>query len=224
MNRGVRKLLKSLHPEGIPWPGSAIYNAAAGSAVFQRHYELLAADISRYCSEGGLLDVGAGPGYLLVKLHRLCPSLRLAGLDASPSMVLRAAENVQRAGLTGSVEILEGFAQKLPFDAESFDAVVSTGTVHHWKDPISGLNEAHRVLKKGGHALMYDLVSDVPAGVREAVAREFGRLSMALLWVHMFTEPFYTMEDFERLGCSSLFREARVGFVGAFCCLVMRKE
>lgn len=29
MNRIVRNLLKSLHPEQIPWPGSILYNAAA---------------------------------------------------------------------------------------------------------------------------------------------------------------------------------------------------
>lgn len=224
MNRGVRKLMESFHPEGIPWPGSVIYNRVAASAIFQHNYDLLAADISTFCSTGSLLDVGTGPGYLLLKLHRLCPGLQLAGLDASPAMILKATENVKRAGLSDLIEIREGFAQRLPFAADSFDAVVSTGTVHHWKDPVTGLNEAHRVLRKGGHALMYDLVSDVPADVREAAAREFGRLRMLFLWVHTFTEPFYSMAEFERLGRSSLFREARIGFTGALCRLTMRKE
>lgn len=224
MNRTVRNLLKRLHPESIPWPGSAIYNAAARSAVFQSNYELLAADISRYCSRGSLLDVGTGPGYLLVKLHRLCPDLRLAGLDSSPAMVLEAEANMRRAGLSEIIAIREGFAQNLPYAPESFDAVVSTGTIHHWKDPISGLNEVYRVLKRGGHALMYDIVTDMPLDVVEAASREFGRLKMLFLWVHAFTEPFYSMEDYRQLGRSSLFGEAEITFTGALCCLRMRKE
>lgn len=224
MNLTVRKLLKRLHPEVIPWPGSTIYNAVARSGIFQSNYELLAADISRHCSSGSLLDIGTGPGYLLMKLHRLCPDLQLAGLDASPAMVLEAEANMRRAGLSGTVAIREGFAQNLPYDSESFDAVVSTGTIHHWKDPISGLNEAYRVLKRGGHALMYDIVTDMPTDVLEAASREFGRLKMLFLWVHAFTEPFYSVEDYRQLGCSSLFGEAEIGFTGALCCLRMRKE
>lgn len=224
MNRIVRSLLKSMHPEQIPWPGSILYNAAAGSAVFQRNYDLLAADILSYRAEGSLLDVGTGPGHLLVKLHRLCPGLELTGLDASPAMVVEAGKNLKRAGLFGSARVLEGYAQALPFDDDSFDIVVSTGSIHHWKDPVRGLNEAHRVLKKGGHALMYDIVNDTPAAVLEEAAGEFGRLRVLLLWVHTFTEPFYSLEDYGALGRSSPFRHADVGFTGVLCRLAMRKE
>ena len=193
MNRTLCKILKSLHPEKIPGPGSVVYNAVARTAIFQRNYDLLAADILKYRSEGSLLDVGTGPGYLLVKLHGLCPALRLTGLDASPAMVSEAGKNLKRVGLSDSIRVLEGFAQALPFEDESFDAVVSTGSIHHWKDPIGGLNEVYRVMRKGGHALMYDIVNDMPSDVLEAAAGEFGRLRVLLLWVHTFTEPFYSV-------------------------------
>lgn len=121
------------------------------------------------------------------------------------------------------IEVLEGKASHLPFADGSFDAVVSTGSIHHWKDPTAGLNEAYRVLKDGRYALMYDLVSDTPPAVLEQVAREFGRLKMMFLWLHAFEEPFYSQKEFELLVRPTLFEKDRTRFVGVLCCLVLKK-
>jgi ubiquinone/menaquinone biosynthesis C-methylase UbiE len=217
----ARRLLKIVHPEGIPWPGTAFYNALSGTNIFQRHYELVAKDVLGYCSEGSVLDIGTGPGWLLVKLYQLSPRLRLAGLDISPSMVAKAQENVAGAGL--DIEVKEGSASCIPFADNSFDTVVSTGSIHHWKDPIAGLNEVHRVLKPGGYALIYDVVSDTPASAFKETASEFGRLKMMLFWLHAFEEPFYSRKHFELLAHSTWFQEGQTRFVGVLCCLVLQK-
>ena len=218
-----RRLLKAVHPEGIPWPGTAVYNLVSTTSIFQRHYDLIARDILSYCSQGSILDIGTGPGWLLVKLHQLSPGIRGTGVDASPSMVAKARKNIAKAGLSGMIEVLEGKASHLPFADGSFDAVVSTGSIHHWKDPTAGLNEAYRVLKDGRYALMYDLVSDTPPAVLEQVAREFGRLKMMFLWLHAFEEPFYSQKEFELLVRPTLFEKDRTRFVGVLCCLVLKK-
>lgn len=220
----ARRLLKIFHPEGIPWPGTAFYNAISGTTIFQRNYELAARDIVSYCSEGSILDIGTGPGWLLVKLHQEFPRLLVTGLDASPSMVARARKNIANAGLSDVIEVKEGNASHIPFSDGSFDTVVSTGSLHHWKNPTAGLNDVYRVLKHGGYALMYDLVSDTPASVLKETAREFGTLKMVLLWIHAFEEPFYSRKDFELLARPTLFKEGRTRFVGAMCCLILKKE
>ena len=220
----MRRMLKVFHPEGIPWPGTVFYNAASGTGVFQRQYELVARDIAGYCAQGDLLDIGTGPGWLLAKLRERAPGLRLTGLDVSPSMVARAQKNMVNASLASVVEIRQGEASHLPFDDCSFDIVVSTGSIHHWKNPTAGLNEVHRVLRDDRYALMYDIVSDTPASVLANMAREFGRLRMMLLWLHAFEEPFYSQENFASLASPTLFREGRIGFVGVLCCLILKKE
>lgn len=219
----VRRLLKLFHPEGIPWPGTKFYNAISETGIFQRNYELVARDILSYCSQGSILDVGTGPGWLLVKLHQQSPSLRLTGLDVSASMVAKARKNIVKAGLSDVIEVKEGKAGYMPFADGSFDAVVSTGSIHHWKDPIAGLNDVYRVLKHGGYALMYDLVSDTPASVLKETAREFGKLKMLLLWLHAFEEPFYSTRNFAELSRPTLFKEGRIRFVGVLCCLILKK-
>jgi ubiquinone/menaquinone biosynthesis C-methylase UbiE len=218
-----RRLLKLFHPEGIPQLGTTFYNAISRTGAFQRNYELIAKDVLSYRSEGSTLDIGTGPGWLLVKLHQNSPKLQLTGLDASPSMVAKAQKNMVEAGFSHVIEIKEGKASGMPFPDASFDMVVSTGSIHHWKDPTAGLNEVHRVLKHGGYGLMYDLVSDMPASVLKEGAREFGRLKMMLLWLHAFEEPFYSTQAFELLARPTLFVEGQVRFVGVLCCLILKK-
>ena len=98
----VRRFLKIFHPEGIPWPGTAFYNVISETSIFQKHYELLARDILNYCSEGSILDIGTGPGWLLVKLHQQSLRLRVIGLDASPSMEAKAQKNMSNGRLSES--------------------------------------------------------------------------------------------------------------------------
>ena len=219
----VRRLMKLFHPEGIPFPGSSFYNLISRTDIFRRLYDLVARDISSYCSEGNILDIGTGPAWLLIKLYERSPKLRLTGVDISSSMVTKALNNVARVGLSDVIKIKAGDASHLPCTDESFDAVVSTGSMHHWKNPSASLNEIYRVIKPGGYALMYDLVSDTPGTILKESVHEFGRLKLLMFWIHSFEEPFYTQHNFELLASSTFFKEGKTKFVGLLCCLILRK-
>lgn len=219
-----RRFLQRWHPEGIPWPGTVLYNALSRRSIFQRHYQLVAEDVARSCATGRILDIGTGPGWLLLALHQTLPQADLVGVDISPGMVETAKRNLNRAGGSALIEVREAAANSLPFPDGSFDAVVSTGSLHHWKDPVGGLNEVFRVLKPGGHALMYDLVRTVPPEVARAARREFGRLATSILWLHSFEEPFYSPEDMQSLAERTRFQRGATRFVGALCCLVLRRN
>ena len=78
-----------------------------------------------------VLNVGAGTG-----------SYEPPGLDVTavePSAVMRA----QRPA--GAPPCVDATAESLPFEDQSFDAAMAFATVHHWRDPIAGLNEMRRV-------------------------------------------------------------------------------
>ena len=45
----------------------------------------------------------------------------------------------------GAAPCVAASAEGLPFDDQSFDAVMAVATIHHWKDPIAGLLEMRRV-------------------------------------------------------------------------------
>ena len=220
----ARRFLKFFHPEGIPGLAASFYNSISSTTLFQYHYQLVASDIVSYCPDGCLLDIGTGPGWLLLKLHQKAPGMRLVGLDASRAMVARARQNVADAGLADVIEIRQGNVTHISFADNSFDAVVSTGSIHHWKDPTAGLNEVCRVLKPGGDALIYDLVSDTPKSIVVQTKREFGPLNTRLFWLHSFEEPFYTRKNFEALARPTLFKGCQSHFVGLLYCVALKKE
>lgn len=140
-----RRLMKLTHVEGIPWPGTIFYNAVSSTGIFQRHYELVAGDIVKYCREGKVLDIGTGPGWLLLKLNKLVPQLQIGGLDISEVMVTKAKENIAGAGILNNISVAQGSADLLPYPDNYFELVVSTGSLHHWKNPVQGINEIYRI-------------------------------------------------------------------------------
>ena len=218
-----RKFIKRLHPEGIPWPGSVLYNALSSTTIFLRHYELVARDIAHYGTAQALLDIGTGPGHLLLALCKTLPEVELIGIDISPAMIVQAQRNVKTHGCAAHIELQVAVANALPFADGVFDHVVSTGSLHHWHDPVNALSEVHRVLKVGGYALMYDLVRNMPKVVCEDVRARFGRFRLALLWLHSFEEPFLDVKEMDALGRRTEFTVAGTKFTGALCCLVLRK-
>lgn len=223
MSTRWREFLRRWHPEGIPWPATVFYNLVSRSEVFRRHYELVADHVAQHCHEGRLLDIGTGPGWLLAALHRRLPRVALVGVDISEAMVVLAQENMAQQGLVGCIEFKVAAAEVLPFPPNTFEAVVSTGSLHHWKGPEAALNEVHRVLREGGIALIYDLVLSLPPAVAAAARRRFGALRASLLWLHSFEEPFYSPREMEALAQATPFQRAEIAFIGALCCLVLRK-
>lgn len=145
------------------------------------------------------------------------------GMDISSAMVATARENRRKAGCAASVGLRAASAEALPFPDDTFDAVVSTGSLHHWKQPLAALNEMHRVLKVDGYALVHDLLRRLPRAVAEAARREFGSLQTRMLWLHSSLEPFYSPRNMEALVPGTSFQRGQTEYVGVLCCLVLRK-
>jgi ubiquinone/menaquinone biosynthesis C-methylase UbiE len=114
-------------------------------------------------SEGRAADIGCGPGHLVIELARQAPGLHLTGIDLADDMLARAATNADRAGIYRRVSFRQGDASQLPFDDASLDLVLSTLSLHHWRQPVTTLNEIARVLRPAGVGLIFDLRRDIPA-------------------------------------------------------------
>jgi ubiquinone/menaquinone biosynthesis C-methylase UbiE len=119
-------------------------------------------ELKRYHPQSTLVDVGCGPGYLLVDMARVFNDLKFIGVDISSQMVEKATINVASAGFTSRVNFRVGDIQGLPFEPDSIDFVVSTLSLHHWLQPSQGFEEIFRVLKPGGQFLVFDLKRNSP--------------------------------------------------------------
>jgi ubiquinone/menaquinone biosynthesis C-methylase UbiE len=157
-------------PEGIPFPGTRSYSFFARSRIMQAFYKDVALDVAREVSGGRILDVGTGPGYLPLRISEVLPGSEVIGIDVSEDMIRIARKNAEGK----NVKFLLGDANKMPFEDDSFDLVVSTGSLHHWRNPVNVLNEIYRVLRPGRKALIYDLWGEAPKELLRGKLTELG--------------------------------------------------
>jgi len=118
-------------------------------APLQAHTTEPAARLVKYAGiERGhrVLDVACGTGVVSVTAARL--GAQVTGLDLTPELLLAARENARIAAV--DVDWHEGDAEALPFDANSFDVVVSQYGHIFAPRPDVTIAEMLRVLKPGG--------------------------------------------------------------------------
>jgi len=180
----IHKLLEKYTPEGIPFPGTRSYSLFATSRVMRDFYKQVASEVAVELRQGKILDVGTGLGYLLIEIARLIPDVEIVGIDISSGMVKIARRNTEKAGLSRRVKFMVKDANKMSFEDSSFDLIVSTGSLHHWKKPLHVINEVHRVLKDGGKAWIYDLRRDVSEDiiVKKLGEYKYGRIKSLILY------------------------------------------
>jgi len=95
-----------------------------------------------------VLDAATGTGLVARELARR--NLRVVGLDLSEPMLRRGLEAAQLAGVGEQTRFVLGQAERLPFAAETFDALTFTYLLRYVDDPAATLVELARVLRPGG--------------------------------------------------------------------------
>jgi len=93
-------------------------------------------------SASTLLDVACGAGYVAGAAAEL--SANVTGVDFSPSMLNMAKQSYP------TVTFQEADADNLPFENQSFSAVVNNFGKPHFPNPQAVINEVFRVLKSDG--------------------------------------------------------------------------
>jgi demethylmenaquinone methyltransferase/2-methoxy-6-polyprenyl-1,4-benzoquinol methylase len=106
-----------------------------------------------------ILDVATGTGLVAQALIRRY-GCRVVGIDQSEAMLSRARTKLApEAG----VELLQGEAEALPFEAAEFDHLTFTYLLRYVDDPAATLAELARVTKPGGRVACLEF--DVPTGL-----------------------------------------------------------
>lgn len=122
-------------------------------AVIERMFAPVAAALTEEAGIGpgnAVLDVATGPGEPALSLAAVVGAKgHVIGVDIVPAMIDSAKREAARRGLSNA-SFRVASADELPFDDESFDAVVSRFGVMFFPSPLDGVREMLRVLKPGG--------------------------------------------------------------------------
>jgi len=167
--------IRAIFPEAIPMPAAFIYSAIPAKFLKEPQRQL-----AKNISEA-------------IEIANRAPELKVYGIDLSEAMVniarkhIRNVENVQ-------CELCN--ASELPFEDNSVDFVVSTGSLHHWREPVKVFNECHRVLKDGGEAWIYDGCSHIPGEEAGEVRGKYGFWRYRVLSVAVRFHGF-TVEEYD---------------------------
>lgn len=100
-------------------------------------------------SSNKVLDVGGGTGRITKSIEENLNSGDVSLLDRSEEMLKEASKkNLDNRVL--------GDSSSLPFSNESFDTVICTDAIHHFKNPEKSISEMVRVLKSDGKLIIFD--------------------------------------------------------------------
>lgn len=107
-----------------------------------------------------LLDIGCGTGDLLALAASREPGALLFGIDPDEDALELASHKI--SGTIHAAELHQGFAERLPFDDESFDIVTATRLLVGFdaRTRAQALRECWRVLRPGGRLLVADWVEE----------------------------------------------------------------
>jgi ubiquinone/menaquinone biosynthesis C-methylase UbiE len=206
------RFLRSLIPERIPWFAACLYDQIARSAV-DTYYKEVAELVTSQTSRGLVLDIGTGPGYLPIEIAKRAPEVTVVGIDWSKALVRIAQENAKEDGLSDRVRFVKCDGNRIDFEDDSYDLVISTGSLHAWKNPVVVINECFRVLKAGCEAWLLDPAQVITPEAEQLLARDLNALDRLASWWGSFTSkltPPYTVKEIEEIIRATKFENGTV--------------
>jgi ubiquinone/menaquinone biosynthesis C-methylase UbiE len=206
-------LPRRLEPEVMDDAGEVqAYSSAAAEAYLSKIDDTFVEHALRLVgtAPGRAVDIGCGPGQILMKLSSRLPEWKFFGIDRSPTMIGHAREmrdsrgtdlpSQNKRSAAGNLHFLVGDAGALPFRDSHFDLALCNSVLHHIADPSRLFAEIGRIAKPGAAILLRDLRRPSRLGFPLHV-RWYGRHYQGLMY-KLYCDSVraaYTSEELSRM-------------------------
>ena len=104
-----------------------------------------------------VLDLATGTGDLAIMIAQRHVDAEVTGVDPSVGMLRVGHKKIEKVGLDARVRLIEGDAQSLPFESNTFDGTTIAFGIRNVPDRFRGLQEMARVTRPGGRVAILEL-------------------------------------------------------------------
>jgi ubiquinone/menaquinone biosynthesis C-methylase UbiE len=121
------------------------------SSLLSEVYPYIAGHITNKfgIKNGYCLDIGAGAGSLGIALAKIT-DLHVISLDKDPAAIDVTIKNIIFEGMAHRMMAIRTDVHNIPFTDNTFDIIVSRGSVFSWEDIPGAIKEMYRLLKPKG--------------------------------------------------------------------------
>ena len=102
-----------------------------------------------------VLDIATGTADLAIITAKYT-NAEIIGLDISDQMLKVGKEKITKNKLDSRIKLINGDAENLSFNNETFDAITVGFGVRNFENLDKGLNEIYRVIKEGGYVAILE--------------------------------------------------------------------
>ena len=124
--------------------------------LFEPFYPYVARQIAKAYgrSTGSALEIGPYAPGISIQLAKSYPDLEIIVGDSTPGILEYFRDKIRKAGLGKRIKVQEIDKTQLPFANRTFDLVYFRGALFFWEEQSKILQEAYRVLNRGGVAVL----------------------------------------------------------------------
>lgn len=103
-----------------------------------------------------LLDMATGTGDMAIMAAKKLNPQKIVGIDLSEGMLARGRKKIEKLGLEGQIELLQGDSETINQPDNTFDGVMVAFGVRNYENLEKGLLEMLRVMKPGARLVVLE--------------------------------------------------------------------
>ena len=111
-------------------------------------------DLMSVQTDDRIIEIGCGTGKLIYKMAQEMDKGLIEGIDFSSAMVSVAKKRNKNSIAKGTVKILEGDFDNMPYEKEKYSKACSVNTLYFWPSPAHTAKKIADILKPDGQLIL----------------------------------------------------------------------